>query len=313
MESLTHFVGEELAQPVPPGALVLADAIRAEHPGSVKAILFYGSCLRKQTDVDGLLDLYVLPERYDRFYPGRGWAMANAILAPNVFYLEAEDGGVRYRTKYSVVSLGQFERYTSPNCFHPYYWARFAQPCALVFSASDEVKERMARALASAIRTFVARSLPLVERQFRIEDLWREGLGQSYRAEVRPERRQATSGLYEAAAQRYETMTRAALVELGASAAAVEGDLVEVPQSLPREPYARALWRLRRWLGKTLSPATDLESGPDVSRRDRLCAVEDPTPRRHSDRYELERAAVPAARADSNVLGADPPPSDSLS
>jgi hypothetical protein len=251
-------IREELHQPVSAGALRLVDAIRSRHGEAARAVLFYGSCLRdEESEREGLLDFYVFVERYRGFYDSRLLALGNAVLPPNVFYLQAGAGEDALRTKYSVVSFADFERDTSPRCFHAYFWARFAQPCRLVYAQTPAHAEAVARALAGAVRTFVLRALPLADERFRIEDLWVRQFDQSYRGELRSERRSATRDLYEANRRRYEGVTRAALGELDVEARieidAQGQEWVTTRLSPWTRRLAMPLWRLRRVVGKFFS------------------------------------------------------------
>src|SRR5690606_11831429 len=127
IDRLSATIAAELERPVPPGAHALADAIRTRHGGAVQAVLFYGSCLRRGDDREGVPDLYALVDDYRHAY-GRGaygsraLATINALLPPNVFYVETRANGRTVRAKYAVVSLADFARATSPASFEPYFW-----------------------------------------------------------------------------------------------------------------------------------------------------------------------------------------------
>ena len=79
--TLRAAVAEELATPVIPEATAFAEALAAR-PG-VAAVLFYGSCLQKQTP-EGLLDFYVLTDARRPFGQNALEAAANRALPPNV-------------------------------------------------------------------------------------------------------------------------------------------------------------------------------------------------------------------------------------
>jgi hypothetical protein len=255
--SLVSLIREELKEAASPGAARLVDAIRARHGDAVHAVLFYGSCRRDEdSEGDGLLDFYVFVERYGDLYDSRLAALGNAILPPNVFYLQTGEGDNILRTKYSVISFADFARGTSPRHFHAYFWARFAQPCTLVYAQTEAYADAVAEALADAVRTFVLRALPLADERFRIEDLWVRQFDQSYRGELRPERRSASEQLYDANRERYERVTRAALRELPVDAVfEVAGgeEWVTVRLSTWSRRLAMPLWRLRRVVGKVFS------------------------------------------------------------
>lgn len=254
---LVDLIREELKEAVSPGAARLVDAIRARHGDAVRAVLFYGSCRRDEgSEGDGLLDFYVFVERYGDLYDSRLAALANRLLPPNVFYMQTGEGDGVLRTKYSVVSLAGFAHGTSLRYFHAYFWARFAQPCTLVYAQTEAHAGAVAEALADAVRTFVMRALPLADEHFRIEDLWVRQFDQSYRGELRPERRSASEQLYDANRERYERVTRAALRELPVDAvfeSAGDEEWVTVRLSPWTRRLALPLWRLRRVVGKLFS------------------------------------------------------------
>ena len=72
-------------------------------------MVFYGSCLRKQS-AEGVLDLYVVVDDYRSAYGSRALAIANAVLPPNVFYVETRDGETTVRAKYAVISRADLQR-----------------------------------------------------------------------------------------------------------------------------------------------------------------------------------------------------------
>jgi hypothetical protein len=257
---LAERIAAELASPVPGGATALAGAIRARHGDAVRGVLFYGSCLRRNDDREGVLDLYVLVDDYRRAYGtgayGSGLlAAVNALLPPNVFYIETRHGGRTVRAKYAVLSLADLARATSARTFEPYFWARFAQPCALVYAAGPEVTRSVVDALADAVRTFVRAGLPLAPERFDASELWTAMLRETYRCEVRAERSGAADALVRFAPDRYAAVTRLALAGLPVAARTgpdeAEGRFRA--ELSPRDRrLGRVLWRLRRAVGKTL-------------------------------------------------------------
>ncbi len=178
-------IARELAQPAHPAALALADAIRARH-GSIAAILFYGSCLRQPataaTPPDGVLDFYVVVDRYQDAYPGRLLALANRILPPNVFHATALWRGGPVRAKYAVISMAQFRRGVSRASLSTSLWARFAQPCRLVWARDEAARAAIGAALAEAVITMLAAVAPQLGRDAGAEQLLLRGFAETYRA-----------------------------------------------------------------------------------------------------------------------------------
>jgi hypothetical protein len=106
------------------------------------------------------------------------------------------------------------------------------------------------------VRTFVARALPLVPPRFTVEELWITQFNQSYRGELRSERRNATLQLYESNREWYERVTPPALRDLGVVCTRETVDGVEwftADISPTSRRLALPLWRLRRLVSKIYS------------------------------------------------------------
>jgi hypothetical protein len=239
-------IAREVALPVHPAALALADAIRARH-GGVAAVLFYGSCLRQPASAaappEGILDFYAVVDRYRDAYPGRLLALVNAVLPPNVFHAATTWRGVAVRAKYAVISMAQFRRGLSPASLQTSLWARFAQPCRLVWVRDPQARAETGAALADAITTMVAAVAPLLERDASAERLWLRGFQETYRAELRTEGGARARVIYDSARERYDAITPLALAASGAAARHTRRD----------RRAAQLRWAGRRALGKTLS------------------------------------------------------------
>ena len=152
MSALTDLVREELSIRVDPRVAAMASAIAARYPGSARAVLFYGSCLR-ESELDGLmLDFYLIVSDYGDAYPKRWLAAANRLIPPNVFPFE-HDGLI---AKYAVLSEGDFHRLNGPETRNVSVWARFAQPSRLVWAVDDTGRDRAVAAVARAAPTLLA-------------------------------------------------------------------------------------------------------------------------------------------------------------
>jgi hypothetical protein len=256
---LIALVEAELARPAPPEAAALAEEIRRRWGGALAAILFYGSCLRRGSP-EGVLDFYALVDSYQRAYPSRALALANAWLPPNVFYLEAEGPAGPLRGKVAVMSLSEFERATSPRALRASVWARFCQPALRVHARDEEASRLCARACASSVVTAFERLLPLLpasdgSRPFRADEFWELVFRETYRSEMRPESDAAIRQLTQAAPERYARAARGALVELEARGfLALEDRRGQTFARLPGELRRRGArsWNRRRRLAKLL-------------------------------------------------------------
>jgi len=255
-QEMLRLIEAQSSRPPPEAVLSLKDAILSRYGRSVQAILFYGSCLRSMEDRDGIVDLYVLVDRYRSAYEGLLKPLLNKVLPPNVFYMEVPHKGRKVRSKYAVISMQGFRGGVSTAWFHSYIWGRFCQPSTIVFSMNEFVAMEVKLALAQAALTFMMRSLPQVPDRFSVRDLWQRGLLLSYRSELRTERPAKIKALYEAASEHYERMTRCAysLLPYNISAASpVSPNRYECRISRPIRLWNRMTWTLRGLQGKLLS------------------------------------------------------------
>jgi hypothetical protein len=239
-----------------PAVRALIDEIRRRHGEAAQGILFYGSCLRSGDDLDGLVDLYLLVDDYRGAFDSRLQAFLNALLPPNVYYLELKFEGQVVRTKYAVLSLADFQKGTSMRWFHSYLWGRFCQPTGLLYARDDAVAELILRCFGQSVLTFIRRVLPRASDEFTAQQLWSRGLALSYRAELRSENPAKRARLYDAAPQYYEAITRLAVAAVADPIEIVDdaGMLQYRQQVSAGKRFAgRWAWRLRSWQGKLLS------------------------------------------------------------
>lgn len=255
-EQLVDLIEEELATPVSAASRELGERLRSRYGDAVLGVLYYGSCFRTGTEADGILDIFLIVDDYGSIYDRRLLAAANHALPPNVFYAEMDIDGAILRTKYAVISLRQFEHRTSARCFHTFFWARFAQPCALTYSRDAMVRRRVATALAGAARTFISRALALQSDTFTSSSLWTNALRASYRTELRPEAPGAAARLVEANQARYTRLT-ALLAELIPQLDHHDDDAGEAVFSANLSGWerrrGRLAWLLRRPQGKLIN------------------------------------------------------------
>ncbi len=230
-------VDAELAAPVPAAVRAVADAARARHGAAVLAVLFYGSCYRAGCE-EGLVDLYLLVDRYRNAHRNPLAACANALLPPNVYYVDGHHEGRKVRAKYAVVDLAGFGRLTGPRCFNPYFWARFAQPTGLAWVRDETVRMRVREALARAIVTTYRAARPLVAGTDDPLAVWRRAFLESYGTELRAEKPERARQIVEHFADRYRRLSRL---------------LEAAPPPRVDAAACRRRWRLRRFQGKLLS------------------------------------------------------------
>ena len=240
---LTALIAQELAQPVPAAVRTMAEAVRARHPGAALGVLFYGSCLRKPETLlaDSLLDFYLLVDDYKRAYRGSLMALANRVLPPNVFYLEARHEGATLRCKYAVISLAQFRSGVSADTDNVSLWARFSQQSRLVWSRDAQTIQPVAAACAEAALTMLSNALPLVGNDASAETVWQRAFEETYRAELRSEGLSRAAELVSADLERYRRRHALARDLTGDRPAGMDA--------------CAAAWRRRRRVSKLLNLA----------------------------------------------------------
>lgn len=240
---LIALIAQELAQPVPAAVRTMAEAVRARHADAALGVLFYGSCLRKPESLlpDSLLDFYLLVDDYKQAYRGSLMALANCVLPPNVFYLEAQHEGATLRCKYAVISLAQFQDGMSRMAENVSLWARFSQQSRLVWARDPQTIRPVAAACAEAALTMLSNALPLVGNDASAETMWQRAFEETYRAELRSEGLSRAAELVSADLERYRRtheLVRHLIGDRPAGAAA-----------------CAAAWRRRRRISKLLNLA----------------------------------------------------------
>ena len=208
MSDLIDLVRAELATPVEPRAAAMARAIAAQYPGSARAVLFYGSCLR-ESELDGLmLDFYLIVSDYSDAYPKRWMAVANRLIPPNVFPFQ-HDGLI---AKYAVLSEADFDRLNGAETRNVSVWARFAQPSRLVWAVDDTARDRAVAAVARAAPTLLA-AAGRVDGEAPL-DWWRRAFSLTYSVELRAERTSRAQSVVDADAERYARFSPAAIAAI---------------------------------------------------------------------------------------------------
>jgi hypothetical protein len=258
-KELPHGLVAEMAHlsslPVAADFSFFVEELRARFGVSLDAVLLYGSCLRAREIADGIADFYVVVNSYHSAYRQSHLASLNAWLPPNVFYLEISAQEKTLRAKYAVVSTEDFERGTR-RWFHPYLWARFAQPVRLLYVRDEIVRQRIHFSLAHAVTTFLDQVVSAFESgEVTVEEIWSRGLSLTYAAELRPERETRARLLAQLNLDDYARLTAYAC-----AGRVFEGRLIALANGNYRceigaDTRLRSLrhWKLRRWQGRILS------------------------------------------------------------
>jgi hypothetical protein len=184
-ENVKEFCKASLAREVSPEIHAMALALRLRHPGAV-AILAYGSCLRGVAAADTLMDFYVLTENFSGVSPNIFSRVACCIVPPNVYYSEAELGGQRLRAKYALLPLPLFAKWMTRETGNPYFWARFAQPSALIYTRDDKTRDDVVAGISEALRTGFANAKALTH-EINALAIWTAGFNATYQSEFRSE------------------------------------------------------------------------------------------------------------------------------
>jgi hypothetical protein len=216
---------------VPREAHALAEEIRRRHGDSVAAILFYGSCLRRAYVEGGVLDFYVVVDSYRAAYRNLLLSVSNALLPPNVYFVDLPFEGGSLRMKYNVISRDDFSAACRPESLHPIVWARFCQPAAVLYARDEAVRSGLASDAAEAAVTMVSRMLALHPESATVEDLWQAGFGTTYTTEMRVETPETIRTVFAADPERYAAVTALAvevLARRGLVQGRVEGQRLQV-------------------------------------------------------------------------------------
>lgn len=243
---LETLIARETERTLPFAIDAFVEAVHAQFGDAVMAVLFYGSC-RRVDQPDGLYDLYVIVDRY-RTLP-RYEAVVAWILPPNVYHLEVKVGTSRRQSKCTLISIADFRRGNSKQWFHAYLWGRFCQPVSIAWARDDAAREAVIACLATAVTTFLTRSVCLLSGRTDFESLWIEGLRASYSTELRSEGPDRAREIYRHNAAYYEAITRAAAHDIPGLLIRSDG-LIEALDENRAEERA---WRVRRVTGKLLS------------------------------------------------------------
>ncbi|WP_447750919.1 hypothetical protein [Sphingopyxis fribergensis] len=255
MSDLIDLVRAELSAPVDPRAAAMAQAIAAQYPGSARAVLFYGSCLR-ESELDGLmLDFYLIVSDYSDAYPKRWMAVANRLIPPNVFPFQ--HGGLI--AKYAVLSEADFHRLNGFETRNVSVWARFAQPARLVWAVDDTARDRAVAAVSRAAPALLA-AAGRVDGEAPL-DWWRRAFSLTYSVELRAERTSRAQSVVDADLARYDGFSGPAMAAIPVDAASgrwpqrrLEGKLLSIARLAKASlTYAGGIdylaWKINRHAG----------------------------------------------------------------
>ncbi|NKI34384.1 hypothetical protein HFP89_04315 [Wenzhouxiangella sp. XN79A] len=254
-DALVRRMAEDLAEPPPPGLEPLIDALRVRFGDALRAVVLYGSCRRNAEVGEGLVDLMAVVGSY-RAAHGRGpigqlTSLFNALLPPNVYYLEAGPAERRVRCKFIVVSEATLLRRTGGG-LDAYFWARFTQPCRLVHRADDAAASTIAACRAAAARTFADQARTLGDGTLSARSFWIRAVQATYGCELRPEPPGSAAVLVDRDPAFWQTIS-AIVLPARPGIAAAGGDDYRIATHRRQQALGRLRWTLRRGWGKTLN------------------------------------------------------------
>ena len=208
MSALRDLVAAELSTTVEPRVAAMAAAIAEKHGVASRAVLFYGSCLRREQFEGLMLDFYLIVSDYREAYEKRWLAAANRLIPPNVFYFE--HGGLA--SKYAVLSEADFAKFCSALAPDVSVLARFAQPSRLVWHSDRAAADKVVDAVTEAPRVLAAMTSPMVQNGDPL-DLWRRAFELTYSTELRAERKEQPGSIVDQFPDYYGRLSQAVGVE----------------------------------------------------------------------------------------------------
>ena len=232
----------------------LLKEIRQKHGDALLAILVYGSWLRGKRDT--MLDFYVLVEDYRTLDSAwQGWMCR--MLPPNVYHIhhKAEDldsESTELRAKYALLTLKRF-RHAMQYDFHSYFWARFAQPCEVLYVRDETTSAVLTDVFSQASSTFMRRVLPAMGDRFSSGELWTHGLSLTYQCELRTESSKRGDSIYEFDPTYYDDITSLFAGQNKALLSVEQDNLYSNLCSRFTRKRSSLTWWLRRVQGKLLS------------------------------------------------------------
>jgi hypothetical protein len=116
-------------------------------------------------------------------------------------------GGQRLRAKYALLPLRLFAKWTARETSNPYFWARFAQPSALVYARDDKTGDDVATSIAEALRTSFANAKALTTETDALA-IWTAGFNATYQSEFRSEKTNRAADIVSAEPDYYREAAR---------------------------------------------------------------------------------------------------------
>ena len=223
-----------------------AQKLQKKFDESTLAIVLYGSWLRGKRDT--VVDLYVIVDNY-RYLDSTVDKILTNFFSPNVYQQVGEHLAGDFRVKFAVIDLEQFKRRVTDD-FHPYFWARFAQPTQILYVKNIQVKQALEATFKHATKRMITESVPMLPEQFTTEMLWETALKLTYSAELRSESSTAPQSIIKTSLPELELLTKSVASECSLKSA----NNVWLNDTNKFDYLKKAtIWQTRFFIGKGLS------------------------------------------------------------
>lgn len=247
MEALRQRLETQLNAPVEPAVREFAQAL-ARDAGAL-AVLFYGSNLRTRS-LEGVLDFYVL-------LPGE--PSEDPRIWPRVSYHERAFGDLTLRAKVATMRLTTFAKAASGHLRDTTIWARFVQPCALVWQRDEAAGDDVMVGVASAAMTAAQLAAALGPAKGSADDYWRALFQATYKAEFRVEKPGRENDILSVNEAHFDGLLPAALTAAGV-AFETDGECIAPQLSPSQRERLLSWWGKRQKLGKPMNFARLLKA-----------------------------------------------------
>ncbi len=231
-------IAQGIAREVDPA--VSAFAARLAGESGALAALFYGSNLRTG-ELDGVFDYYLLMPGP----PERG-------LWPRVSFHEWSRDGVQLRAKVATMTLARFAEAAAGNLLDTTIWARFVQPCALIWSRDDAVRDTVAASLGAASTVAARLAVGCGPASGTEAEYWTALFEATYAAEFRLETTSRARSIIELNKAHFDGLLPLTLDAAGIGYA-VQGNCIAPAMSRHARRTTLRWWRWRRLAGKPLN------------------------------------------------------------
>ena len=223
-----------------------ARKLQNKFDASTLAVVLYGSWLRGKRDT--VVDLYIIVDNYKNLDSSLDKILTN-FLSPNVYQQVGSNLAKNFRVKFAVISLEHFKKRIA-NDFHPYFWARFAQPTEILYVKNNQVMQVLEATFKRATKRMIIESIPMLPKQFTTEMLWETALRLTYGAELRSESKTAPQSIIETSLPELEILTKSV-----ASECALKNLNDTWLNDTNRIKYFKkaVIWQTRFFIGKVLS------------------------------------------------------------